>query len=200
MEIHSQLVLPPGALDGTRAPALWTFVGLLALVALVCGAQAWRKVPAKWNDLPSFELVPLTAAELIQERTGSFATTPVSHGEALLLDRDKPTPPALSSALIPLATSWALPVHADLKLGFARIRALNHNRATWTVSVFEKQVVRIASADVELLPYREFQDAWQQRRWRMAAYAAASGLAAALLALFSGRILAALAARARINP
>ncbi|WP_457423119.1 hypothetical protein [Roseateles sp. P5_E7] len=169
---------------------------MLALVAIFCGAQAGRNVPAKWTDLQSFELVPLTAVELIQERTGSFATTPVSHGEVLLLALETPTPPALSSALIPLSTNWALPIHADLKLGFSRIRALNHNSATWTVSLFDKQVVHIASADGELLRYREFQDAWQHRRWRMVAFAGASGLAAALLALFSRRLLAALAARA----
>lgn len=106
-------------------------------------------------------------------------------------------PAALSPALIPQATSWALPIYADLKLGFPRILALNHNSATWRVRLHDKQVVRIASADAELLPYRELQEAWQHRRWRMAGYVAASGLAAALLALFSGRILAALAARAR---
>lgn len=61
MEIHSQLVLAPDALDGTRAPALWACVGLLALVAIVCGAQAGRDVPAKRSDLPSFEIVPMTA-------------------------------------------------------------------------------------------------------------------------------------------
>ncbi len=193
MEIHSQRVLPPGALAGTRAPALWTCVVLLAAASGIFGAQAWRGVPSTWAKLQSFDIVPVTAYEWIEETEVLFGLMQVSRGEALLLDEKQPLP----ATLRPLARGSELLIHADLKLGFERILALNNNSAQWTVSLLDKQVVRIASADVELLPYREFQDAWQQRRWRMAAYAAASGLAAALLALLSGRILATLAARAR---
>ena len=195
MGIHRQLILAPGALEGTRAPALWTCVGVLALAAVVCGAEAWRGVPDKWTGLQSFEIVPLTAVELIQERSGTFTIATVSRGEALLLAMEKPVPDGLAPALVPLSTAWALPIHADLKLGFARIRALNHNSALWTVSLFDRQVVRIASADGELLRYPEFQQAWDARRQRMAGWAGASALAAVLLAAVSRRMLSALAGR-----
>jgi len=193
MEIHSQLVLAPGALERARAPALWACVGLLIAASCFCGVQAWRGVPTTWTELQSFDIVPVTAFEHIEETEVLFGLTQSTRSEALLLDENEPLP----AALRPLARDRELPIHPDLKLGFERILALNKNSARWTVSLLDKQVVRIASAERELLPYREFQDAWQHRRWRMAASAAASGLAAALLALFSGRILAALAARAR---
>jgi len=198
MEIHSQLVLAPDALEGTRAPALWTCVGVLALVALVSGIQAWRAAPADWTDLPSFEVAPLGAVELYKQRSGRFATEPVSHGEALVLLRDDSTPAALASALIPIdGVQWALRIHGDLELGPARLRALNRAGARWTVSLVDKQVVRIASPNGELLRYREFRSASQHERWHLAAVASISGLCAALLACYSRRLLEALARRAR---
>lgn len=195
MEIHGQLVLAPDALAGTRAPALWACVGILAVMALACGVQAGRSAP-RWTELPSVEVVPLGVAALHTQRTGTYATEPVSQGEALVLPYSESAPPALAAAWVPLEDGhWALRIHDDLQLGTMRQRSLNRGGLAWTVTLLDKQVVRIASADGELLGYREFEDAWQHRRWRLAGWAGASALAAALLAVFSRRILSALARR-----
>lgn len=195
MEIHGQLVLAPDALAGTRAPALWACVGILAVVALACGVQAGRSAP-RWTELPSVEVMPLGVATLHTQRTGTYATEPVAQGEALVLPYSESAPPALAAAWVPLEDGhWALRIHDDLQLGAMRQRSLNRGGLAWTVTLLDKQVVRIASVDGELLGYREFEDAWQHRRWHLALWAGASALAAALLAVFSRRILSALARR-----
>lgn len=195
MEIHGQLVLAPDALAGTRAPALWACVGILAVMALACGVQAGRSAP-RWTELPSFEVVPLGATALYTQRTGTYATEPIPQGEALALAYSESLPAALTAALVPLQDGqWGLRIHDELQLGSARHQSLNRGGIAWTVTLLDKQVVRIASPAGELLRYAEFQRAWDTRRQRLAGWAGASALAATLLAAFSRRILSALARR-----
>lgn len=178
MDIRSQFTVAPNRLDGKRTPMLWACVALLIAASGFCGAQAWREVPSTWKELRSFDIVPVTAFERIEASEVAMGLMWSTRSEALMLDKNEPLP----AALRPPAHEHELPIHPDLKLGFERILALNKNSARWTVSLFDEHVVRIASADAELLPYREFQQAWQRGRWQMTAYAAASALAAALLA------------------
>jgi hypothetical protein len=53
MDIHSQLVLRSNALEGTQAPGLRTFFGLLTLLAVIRAIEAARNLPARWSGLKS---------------------------------------------------------------------------------------------------------------------------------------------------
>ncbi|MFG6416097.1 hypothetical protein ACG02S_19555 [Roseateles sp. DC23W] len=178
MDTHGKVAVAPNGVDGKQAPVLWACVVLLIAAFGFCGAQAWREVPSTWAELHSYDVVPTTAFERIEEADLVFGLTRLTRSEALFLDKNEPLP----AALRPLLRDRELPIHADLKLGFERILALNKNSARWTVSVFDEQVVRIASPERELLSYREFQDAHGNKRVRLTAIASVCALLAALLA------------------
>jgi hypothetical protein len=178
----TQLVLREGALDGLIAPAVITVVSTAAVAGLVLLVKGYTGAVPQAQSVEQTPVQSLKAVAVQKQRAGRWASNPVDHGDALVYVADGSAPPSLRQATRQTSRGETfLMLHSGLQLGDQRADELSQ-RKEWLIRLVDQEVVSIASADRELLPFSEFIEAKarQMKRWKIYG---ASLLAAAFLGL-----------------
>jgi hypothetical protein len=178
----TQLVSREGALDGLIAPAVINVVSTAAVAGLVLLVKGYTGAVPQAQSVEQIPVQSLKAVAVQKQRTGRWASTPVDHGDALVYVGDDSAPPSLRQATRQTNRGETfLMLHSGLQLGDQRADELSQ-RKEWLIRLVDQEVVSIAAAGRELLPFSEFIEAKarQMKRWKIYG---ASLLAAAALGL-----------------